>query len=78
MYAKADPLGKTHCGLLTSAYDAAILEFQDCNGDLSNVEDDDSEKIGSFTFDVVYITGSENIVTDALSRIYSNDSDGTE
>ena len=43
MYAKADPLGKTHRDLPTSAYDAAILEFQDCNGDLSNVEDDDSD-----------------------------------
>ena len=43
MYAKADPLGKTHRDLPTSAYDAAILEFQDRNGDLSNVEDDDSD-----------------------------------
>ena len=32
------------------------------------------EKISSFTFEVVYIAGSENIVADALSRIYSNDS----
>ena len=35
------------------------------------------EKISSFTFDVVYIAGSENVVADALSRIYSNDSIGT-
>ena len=35
------------------------------------------EKISSFTFEVVYIAGSENIVADALSRIYSNDSRGT-
>ena len=35
------------------------------------------EKISSFTFDVVYIAGSENVVADALSRIYSNDSVGT-
>ena len=36
------------------------------------------EKISSFTFEVVYIAGSENVVADALSRIYSNDSMGTE
>ena len=36
------------------------------------------EKISSFTFEVVYIAGSENVVADALSRIYSNDSLGTE
>ena len=36
------------------------------------------EKISSFTFEVVYIAGSENVVADALSRIYSNDSVGTE
>ena len=35
------------------------------------------EKISSFTFTVVYIAGSENVVADALSRIYSNDSVGT-
>ena len=35
------------------------------------------EKISSFTFDVVYIASSENVVADALSRIYSNDSVGT-
>ena len=34
------------------------------------------EKISGFTFTVVYIAGSENIVADALSRIYSNDSVG--
>jgi hypothetical protein len=36
------------------------------------------EKISSFTFEVVYIAGSENVVADALSRMYSNDSAGTE
>ena len=36
------------------------------------------EKISSFTFEVVYIAGSENVVADALSRIYLNDSAGTE
>jgi hypothetical protein len=36
------------------------------------------EKISSFTFEVVYIAGSENVVADALSRTYSNDSAGTE
>jgi hypothetical protein len=36
------------------------------------------EKISNFTFEVVYIAGSENMVADALSRIYSNDSVGTE
>ena len=35
------------------------------------------EKISSFMFEVVYIAGSENIVADALSQIYSNDSAGT-
>ena len=35
------------------------------------------EKISSFTFEVVYIAGSENVVADALSRMYSNDSPGT-
>ena len=35
------------------------------------------EKISSFTFEVIYIAGSENVVADALSRIYSNDSAGT-
>jgi RNase H-like domain found in reverse transcriptase/Reverse transcriptase (RNA-dependent DNA polymerase)/Integrase zinc binding domain/Retroviral aspartyl protease/Zinc knuckle len=35
------------------------------------------EKISSFSFKVVYIAGSENVVADALSRIYSNDSPGT-
>ena len=36
------------------------------------------EKISSFTFEVVYIAGCENILADALSRMYSNDSVGTE
>lgn len=36
------------------------------------------EKISSFTFEVVYIAGSENVVTNPLSWIYSNDSVGTE
>ena len=36
------------------------------------------EKISSFTFEVVYIAGSENVVADALSRMYSNDSAGTK
>ena len=35
------------------------------------------EKISSFSFEVVYIAGSENVVADALSRMYSNDSPGT-
>ena len=35
------------------------------------------EKISSFMFEVIYIAGSENVVVDALSRIYSNDSAGT-
>ena len=35
------------------------------------------EKISTFTFEVVYIPGSENVVADALSCIYSNDSSGT-
>ena len=35
------------------------------------------EKISSFTFEVVYIAGCDNVVADALSRMYSNDSKGT-
>ena len=35
------------------------------------------EKISTFDFEVVYIAGSENVVADALSRIYMNDSPGT-
>ena len=35
------------------------------------------EKVSCFDFEVVYIAGSENVVADALSRIYSNDSAGT-
>jgi hypothetical protein len=36
------------------------------------------EKISPFNFEVVYAAGSENVLADALSRIYSNDSPGTE
>ena len=36
------------------------------------------EKISSFNFTVVYIEGSENVLADALSRLYSNDSPGTQ
>ena len=36
------------------------------------------EKISSFVFEVVYAAGSENILADALSRMYSNDSEGTK
>ena len=35
------------------------------------------EKISSFDFEVVYVPGTENVVADALSRIYSNDVPGT-
>lgn len=35
------------------------------------------EKISSFMFEVVYAAGSENILADALSRLYSNDTAGT-
>ena len=35
------------------------------------------EKISTFTFEVTYIPGSDNVVADALSRIYSYDSSGT-
>src|SRR6266699_6983753 len=34
------------------------------------------EKIGPFDFEVVYVPGSENVVADALSRIYSNEAPG--
>ena len=36
------------------------------------------EKISSFFFDVEYVAGSDNVLADALSRIYSGDSPGTE
>ena len=32
------------------------------------------EKVSTFVFKVVYIEGSENVVADALSKLYSNDS----
>ena len=35
------------------------------------------EKVSAFNFEVVYITGSENVVADALSCLYMNDSPGT-
>ena len=35
------------------------------------------EKISTFNFEVVYIAGSENVVADALSCLYANDSPGT-
>ena len=35
------------------------------------------EKISEFDFEVVYVAGSENVVADALSRLYSADSPGT-
>ena len=35
-------------------------------------------KISMFYFEVVYIPGSDNVVANALSRLYSNDSPGTE
>ncbi|KAJ3556748.1 hypothetical protein NP233_g11909 [Leucocoprinus birnbaumii] len=35
------------------------------------------EKLSQFDFEVVYVPGSENILSDALSRIYSGDQPGT-
>ena len=35
------------------------------------------EKILSFNFEVIYVPGNENVLADALSRIYSNDSPTT-
>ncbi|KAJ3514734.1 hypothetical protein NLJ89_g2201 [Agrocybe chaxingu] len=35
------------------------------------------EKISSFDFEVVYVPGKENVLADALSRLYSNESPGT-
>jgi hypothetical protein len=35
------------------------------------------EKISSFDFEVKYVPGTENILADALSRIYSNEAPGT-
>ena len=33
--------------------------------------------MSTYNFEVVYIPGSENVVVDALSRLYANDSPGT-
>ena len=42
VYAKADPLGNQVAqDIPTSAYDAAIREFQNRNGSLSECEEDD-------------------------------------
>jgi RNase H-like domain found in reverse transcriptase/Reverse transcriptase (RNA-dependent DNA polymerase) len=35
------------------------------------------DKISEFDFEVIYISGAENVLADALSRIYSNDTPGT-
>jgi hypothetical protein len=35
------------------------------------------EKISSFVFEVVYVAGNENVLVDALSRMYSHNSKGT-
>ena len=35
------------------------------------------EKISEFTFEVVYVPGEENVLADALSHMYSNDTPGT-
>jgi len=35
------------------------------------------EKISGFDFEVQYMPGSENVIADALSRMYSNDTPGT-
>ncbi|RXW12777.1 hypothetical protein EST38_g13076 [Candolleomyces aberdarensis] len=35
------------------------------------------EKIASFDFTVVYVPGTENVLADSLSRMYSNDAPGT-
>ena len=35
------------------------------------------EKISEFNFEIVYVPGSENVVADALSHMYSSDSVGT-
>jgi hypothetical protein len=35
------------------------------------------EKIGEFDFEIIYVPGTENILSDALSRLYSNEAKGT-
>jgi hypothetical protein len=35
------------------------------------------EKISQFDFEVIYVPGAENILSDALSRLYSSDAPGT-
>ncbi|KAJ3511636.1 hypothetical protein NLJ89_g3978 [Agrocybe chaxingu] len=56
-----------HKGLIT------LLNHRDLSGRRARW----LEKLGMFNFEVVYIPGSENILSDALSRIYSNDAPGT-
>lgn len=35
------------------------------------------KKISMFDFEILYVPGTENVVADALSRMYSNDAPGT-
>jgi hypothetical protein len=35
------------------------------------------EKVSEFDFKVIYVPGSQNILSDTLSRLYSNDEPGT-
>ena len=35
------------------------------------------EKVSEFDFEIIYVPGSENILSDALSRLYSNEAPGT-
>ena len=45
--------------------------------DLSGQQAHWMEKISKFDFEIVYVPGTENMLADALSQMYSNDAPGT-
>ena len=53
------------------------LEHLLCQRNLSGCQACWIEKISEFDFEIVYVPGSENVVADALSHMYSSDSVGT-
>jgi hypothetical protein len=53
------------------------LEYLFTQKDLSGRQARWIQKCSSFDFEIVYVKGTDNVLADALSRIYSNDSPGT-